>query len=243
MAKDSFVFYRSFYEAIKKVPKKYRPVIYEAVFEYAFELREIPLSGVPDALWTLIKPQLDANYERYENGKKGAEFGKRGGRPRKSDISDEEKNPNGDILKTPMGLSEKTPNVNVNVNENVNANVNENENVNVNVNANEEQEAPQNTPSSPEDPLDHYTEVADYYRGYCILRGYQARENFVDRFLAYRHSKNWKADVRSWADKDAETDAVNREQKRSPKKVVGNFEDNRRLEEIDPYELGLFANM
>ena len=232
-AQDSFVFYRSFFEALKNVPKKHRLDVYDAVFAYVFESQEPSLSGVPRSLWELIRPQLDASNRRYENAKRGAEHGKKGGRPRKTEVQE----------KPLKGYETKTLNVNVNVNDNVNANVNENENVNVNVNANEEPEAPQNTPSSPEDPLDHYTEVADYYRGYCILRGYQARENFVDRFLAYRHSKNWKADVRSWADKDAETDAVNREQKRSPKKVVGNFEDNRRLEEIDPYELGLFSNM
>lgn len=116
MAKDSFVFYRSFYEALQNVPKKHRTEVYEAVFEYAFESREPSLSGVPRALWELIRPQLDASQKRYENAKKGAEYGKMGGRPRKKD---ENKKP----LK---GYETKTLNVNVNdnVNENVNVNVN-----------------------------------------------------------------------------------------------------------------------
>lgn len=117
MAKDSFIFYRSFYEALQNVPKKHRTEVYEAVFEYAFESREPSLSGVPRALWELIRPQLDASQKRYENAKKGAEYGKMGGRPRKKD---ENKKP----LK---GYEPKT--LNVNVNENVN------DNVNVNVNA------------------------------------------------------------------------------------------------------------
>ena len=117
MAKDSFVFYRSFYEALQNVPKKHRTEVYEAVFEYAFESREPSLSGVPRALWELIRPQLDASQKRYENAKKGAEYGKMGGRPRKKD---ENKKP----LK---GYESET--LNVNVNENVN------DNVNVNVNA------------------------------------------------------------------------------------------------------------
>lgn len=117
MARDSFVFYRSFYEALQNVPKKHRTEVYEAVFEYAFESREPSLSGVPRALWELIRPQLDASQKRYENAKKGAEYGKLGGRPRKKE---ENKKP----LK---GYESET--LNVNVNENVN------DNVNVNVNA------------------------------------------------------------------------------------------------------------
>ena len=116
MAKDSFVFYRSFYEALQNVPKKHRTEVYEAVFEYAFESREPSISGVPRALWELIRPQLDASQKRYENAKKGAEYGKLGGRPRKKE---ENKKP----LK---GYESETLNVNVNdnVNDNVNVNVN-----------------------------------------------------------------------------------------------------------------------
>ena len=116
MAKASFVFYRSFYEALQNVPKKHRTEVYEAVFEYAFESREPSLSGVPRALWELIRPQLDASQKRYENAKKGAEYGKLGGRPRKKE---ENKKP----LK---GYESETLNVNVNdnVNDNVNVNVN-----------------------------------------------------------------------------------------------------------------------
>ena len=116
MAKESFVFYRSFYEALQNVPKKHRTEVYEAVFEYAFESREPSLSGVPRALWELIRPQLDASQKRYENAKKGAEYGKLGGRPRKKE---ENKKP----LK---GYESETLNVNVNdnVNDNVNVNVN-----------------------------------------------------------------------------------------------------------------------
>lgn len=215
--KDSFVFYRSFFEALKNVPKKHRTEIYDAVFAYAFESQEPSLSGVPRALWELIKPQLDASERRYESAKKngeygkmGAEYGKKGGRPKKE--------------KTPLrGISENP--LNVNVNENVNDNVNEN--VNVNVNGEE--------PSTQPQPTDHLTEVADYYRGYCILKGYQERENFVERFLSYRHG-DWKADVRSWADKDAQTDRVNK-----PSGTFHNF-GQRDPGDFDPYAMGLFAN-
>ena len=114
MANDSFVFYRSFYEALQNVPKKHRAAIYEAVFAYAFESREVSLSGVPRALWELIRPQLDASQRRYENSKKGAEYGKMGGRPRK----------NTEKEKPLKGYEEKTLNYNSNSNVNVNDNYN-----------------------------------------------------------------------------------------------------------------------
>lgn len=225
--KDSFVFYRSFFEALKNVPKKHRTEIYDAVFMYAFESQEPSLSGVPRALWELIKPQLDASERRYENAKKngeygkmGAEYGKKGGRPKKE--------------KTPLrGISENPLNVNVN------ENVNDNENVNVNVNG-EEPDTPSTQPEPVENSVDHQTEVADYYRGYCILKGYRERENFVERFLSYRHG-DWKSDVRSWADKDAKTDRVNRQSGSRGKTKFHNFEQ-RDPGDFDPYAMGLFAN-
>ena len=114
--KDTFVFYRSFYDAIKSVPKKHQVAIYQAVFEYAFDHKEATLSGVPGALWSLIKPQLDASEKRYANAKKGGEYGKMGGRPRKTDA---EKKP----LK---GYENETLNDNSNVIVNVNVNANPN---------------------------------------------------------------------------------------------------------------------
>lgn len=120
--RDSIVFYRSFYESLTKIQdSEIKLEVYEAITRYAF-FDETPTfkNPVSDALWTLIKPQIDANNKRYEDGKKGAEYGKLGGRPRK--------NPIGVNNKNPSGVSKKTPNVNVNVNENVN----DNDNVNVN---------------------------------------------------------------------------------------------------------------
>jgi len=68
-------------------------------------------------MFSLIKPQLEANYKRFLNGKKGADFGKLGGRPK--------------TPKKPLDNPKLTPNVNVNVNDNVNVNANANVNVNV----------------------------------------------------------------------------------------------------------------
>lgn len=69
--RDGFIFYKSFYEAIHELDFEDQCAVYEAIFEYQFNNSEPHLEGVKKAIWLLIKPQLDANNQRYENGKKG----------------------------------------------------------------------------------------------------------------------------------------------------------------------------
>ena len=107
MARDSFIFYRSFYEAIKEVPAEAQLQIYKAISIYALEQEEIELSGIAKAIFSLVKPQLDANYKKYENGKQT-----------KSKIKAKNKQ------------TESKTGTNVNDNENVNVNVNVNDNDN-----------------------------------------------------------------------------------------------------------------
>lgn len=66
--RDSMIFYRSFYEAIKQLPKEEQADIYDAIFKYGLDFQEPELSGVAKTIYTLIKPQIDANIKRYQNG-------------------------------------------------------------------------------------------------------------------------------------------------------------------------------
>lgn len=136
--RNSFVFYKSFHDSIKTLKNNQQCKIYSAMFEYIFEKKEPTLDGVMLGIWVLIKPQLDANEKRFRDGQKGAEYGSRGGRPRKKDTentpaNDSKKNPIGDKQKNPIGVNKKTPQgllvktPNVNVNDNVNVNVNDKE--------------------------------------------------------------------------------------------------------------------
>lgn len=68
--RDSFVFYRSFYESLKELPDENQLEIYKAIMEFALNQNEIELSNLSKAIFTLIKPQLEANYKKYINGKK-----------------------------------------------------------------------------------------------------------------------------------------------------------------------------
>lgn len=69
--KDSFIFYRSFYEAAKELNQKDRIKVYDAIFELALNQNETELSGASKAVFIAIKPQIIANNIRYENGSKG----------------------------------------------------------------------------------------------------------------------------------------------------------------------------
>lgn len=81
--RDSFVFYRSFFEALQDVPIEERACIYDAICAYSLNDIEPKLTGMQLAIFKLIRPNIDSNKRKYENGKKGASFGKKGGRPKK----------------------------------------------------------------------------------------------------------------------------------------------------------------
>lgn len=82
MERESFIFYRSFYEAIKDLPGEIRLEVYTVIMEYALYGR-LPEDLKPFAkgIFTLIKPNIDINNTRYENGKKGG----RGSRQKKAE--------------------------------------------------------------------------------------------------------------------------------------------------------------
>lgn len=72
MERDSFIFYKSFYEAICDLQKDIRLEVLTAIIEYALYGRQ-PENLKPFArgMFTLIKPNIDVNTARFENGKKG----------------------------------------------------------------------------------------------------------------------------------------------------------------------------
>ena len=69
--RNSFIFYRSFYEAINDLPKENQLEIYKAICELSLNFKDIELSGISKTIFKLIRPQLDANNTKYFNGKKG----------------------------------------------------------------------------------------------------------------------------------------------------------------------------
>tara|TARA_R100001463_G_scaffold70797_1_gene124454 strand:- start:1917 stop:2486 length:570 start_codon:yes stop_codon:yes gene_type:complete len=105
--RDSFIFYRSFFEATKTLTTEQAADLYYAICSYALDRKELELAPVQKALFSLIKPQLDANHKRWENGCK-----------KKQKVSKPQ-------AKRKQKRSKPEANVNVNVNVNDNVNVNE----------------------------------------------------------------------------------------------------------------------
>lgn len=72
MNRDGFIFYRSFYEGIKELPRDIQGEVLTAIMEYGLNgATTESLKPVAKAIFTLIKPQIDANTKRFENGLKG----------------------------------------------------------------------------------------------------------------------------------------------------------------------------
>ena len=102
--RDSFIFYRSFYEAINDLDNETQLQIYQAIARYSLNFEESEFNGISKAIFTLIKPQLEANNKRYSNGTK----------PKQSKTEAKHK----------QTASKARANKNVNVNENKNVNTN-----------------------------------------------------------------------------------------------------------------------
>jgi hypothetical protein len=117
--RDSSIFYRSFYEAINELPDLNKLEVYTAIFEYSFNFNEIELSGLSKTIFTLIKPQLEANKKRFENGTKPKS------KPEKSKTEAKQKQK--------ISKVEANNNVNNNVNDNYNENINNNLGKNSNI--------------------------------------------------------------------------------------------------------------
>ncbi len=69
--RDTFIFYRSFKESMSDLSDKDKLIMYEAISDYSLDLKEPKLTGFPKALFSLIRPILDANIQRWKNGRKG----------------------------------------------------------------------------------------------------------------------------------------------------------------------------
>ncbi len=96
--RESFVLYRSFVDIIKDLDDADAKTFLLAISGYALDGIEPVLQGFLKTLWKPVKPQLDANIRRYENGRKG-------GAPKGS-----RNNPNGRRGKTASPKEELTKN-------------------------------------------------------------------------------------------------------------------------------------
>jgi len=101
MERNSIVFYRSFFEAMKELDATTKSKVFDAIMEFSFCANEVEMNGIAKTVFILIKPQLEANMRRYENGMK----------PKRKQASNKQEE----------SRTETNENVNENVNENANA--------------------------------------------------------------------------------------------------------------------------
>lgn len=98
MERSWFIFYKSFYEALSSLPDQNQLELYQAITRYSFTGKAVKLKWLSLTIWTLIKPQLDANLAKYNNGKKG-------GRPEKN--WDNSQKPNENLNESKAKAKEK----------------------------------------------------------------------------------------------------------------------------------------
>ena len=109
-----FIFYRSFYEAIADLPEANQLELYRAIFELSLNENQPELTGISKTVFTLIRPQIIANNQRFKNGTKAK--AKR----------------NGSETEAKQKQTESKTEANKNKNKNKNENKKENENKNKN---------------------------------------------------------------------------------------------------------------
>lgn len=94
--RETFNFYRSFFEAGKDLNDNERLAFYDAILYASFEKKSLKLEGLAKTLFTAIKPVVDNQTLNYLNGKKG-------GRPKKeTPLTKNNKTPLSDKKETPL---------------------------------------------------------------------------------------------------------------------------------------------
>jgi hypothetical protein len=85
--RDGFIFYESFREAMRGLPAETQLTLYNAIADYGLydEQPDFGGDGVARGFFALVRPQIDANNRRRENGL-------RGGRPVKAEALESTEN-------------------------------------------------------------------------------------------------------------------------------------------------------
>lgn len=182
MTRDSMVFYSSFAEAIKLMPKEQQLEALWAIIDYGLNdtVPDQSVNAMAKVIFQMAKPQIDANVKRKANGMTG-------GRPKT----------NGYEVEKPMVIESEnhrleTEKPNVNVNDNVN---------DIKENTLKSVKEKRFAPPTPENVSEYcremgYTHVdADRFVDFYSAKGWMVGKSKM---------KDWKAAVRNWERQDKE---------------------------------------
>ncbi len=198
---DSFIFYRSFFDSVQPLKPRDQLAAMNAICAYALYGTEPELSGMALSIFTLAKPNLDANRKRRKNGASG-------GRPKKKTNGFEEQKPS--IATTGEESTQKEkPMVSISDDEKAakkkpNANANADANADKKRHAMHAEKSESTLPACPPDVFPTVDEVAAYARergvdidpqdwlSYHAERGWQINgEPIRDWKAAFRASEGW----------------------------------------------------
>ncbi len=124
---DTFVLYANYYDILKDCSNEDVGYIFRAILSYIKTGEVIKLPKHLTLAFGFVKNQLDIDSEKY---RKAVEAGKKGGRPKKEEVFNDDKQNNSENLpfksETTLCNQKTTQKPNDNVNDNVNVNVNDN---------------------------------------------------------------------------------------------------------------------
>lgn len=191
--RDGFIFYESFREAMRGLPAETQLTLYNAIADYGLydEQPDFGGDGVARGFFALVRPQIDANNRRRENGL-------RGGRPAKAT----EPEPDENQTKTEPEPNEKQTGTKPEPKEKEKAEAKEN----ANWNAKEKGNA---NAFRADKPRLFTKPTVEEINAYCRERG-----NSVDARCFFDHHeavgwrignqpmRDWRASVRTWESRD-----------------------------------------
>ena len=193
--KESFVFYKSFLDAIELLPEGEQLKAFKLIAHYGAN-GELPEGEqtLANAIFLMAKPNIDATKEKRNNGKKG-------GRPSKDTekpVVIENENHSYEDEKTMVSENENhrlsKPESNVDVNVNVDGNVDVNVNVNDDVNVNGDEESKKGAKTNSRFTPPTREEAAAYVKEQGLTRV------DLDKFFDYYQSNGWKVGKNSMKD-------------------------------------------
>ena len=211
--RESFIFYKSFSEAIKQLPETEQLKALWAIINHSVEEQEQHVEGLANIVYTMAKPQIEANKKRCDDGLKG-------GRP----------------LKKTTGYKKEKPNVNVN--NNVNENVNANGNVNCNSNAITENDDVVTTIFTPNTQISftekQIEELEQLYPDVDILKDFEKMQDEIDNMAKCNLSgKSLESFITRWLDRTQMSGGNKHKYKPKPKN------ENSSPGKLTPYDIAI----
>lgn len=195
MARNSFIFYRSYWDAIQMLPTaESKQRLFEALFNFCFRADDdttdysANLEQIEKVIFTLCCPTISASARNYENGcKGGAPLGNKNaaghGAPKGNQNARKNKQP------------KQTTNYNYNDNENLNDNLNLNENYNENLNDNYNYNVKENYKKI-DDNNNHLSSIPLFPEVVDFINENQLSVD-AKKFFTYYTKKNWNG-VSDW---------------------------------------------